>query len=250
MASTQKKNATDAAMAAEAEAHGLSLRHWGEVLSDKERDFYRVIRPLRKAAYKVSQHLHRIEESLAEHDRALRALGGGLDLHPDFQRGHVWTQEQKVAFMESLLKGVANVCIKFNCPSWDTMGPTQGDLPAHTLVCVDGLQRLTAIREFVAGKFKVFGRYLASDLAETTFDLRRHFIEFEVFNIKNRRDLLGFYLSLNAGGTPHAPEEIARVRALWEEAPPPPPAPERIAERAPASESGAPQSNTRRPRRQ
>ena len=29
----------------------------------------------------------------------------GLQFNPDFQRGHVWTEGQQIAFMEFLLKG-------------------------------------------------------------------------------------------------------------------------------------------------
>ena len=29
----------------------------------------------------------------------------GLQLNPDFQRGHVWTNEQQIAFLEYFLKG-------------------------------------------------------------------------------------------------------------------------------------------------
>lgn len=32
-------------------------------------------------------------------------LAAGLDLNPDFQRGHVWTLEQRSRFVEYLLRG-------------------------------------------------------------------------------------------------------------------------------------------------
>ena len=37
-----------------------------------------------------------------------------------------------------------------------------------------------------------------------------------VFSFQTRADLLQHYIDFNAGGTPHPPEEIERVRALRE----------------------------------
>jgi len=72
-----------------------------------------------------------------------------LKLNPDFQRGHVWTEEQQIAYMEYLLMGGNNArTIYFNKPSW-------GDFRARSgydeFVCVDGLQRLTAVRKYCSG---------------------------------------------------------------------------------------------------
>ena len=38
--------------------------------------------------------------------------------------------------------------------------------------------------------------------------------KWRVVALKTREDVLRFYLSLNAGGTPHSAEEIERVRAM------------------------------------
>jgi len=32
----------------------------------------------------------------------------GLNMNPDFQRGHVWSKEQQIAYVEYLLKGGAS----------------------------------------------------------------------------------------------------------------------------------------------
>ena len=36
-----------------------------------------------------------------------------LQLNPDFQRGHVWSEEQQVSFIEYLLKGVSSSNVIF-----------------------------------------------------------------------------------------------------------------------------------------
>lgn len=209
--------------------YGVSDEHWAS-LTDLDRELYRKIRPLRRAAYSVNNRILHIERSLRELDEDARAQGGQLELNPDFQRGHVWTQEKQVAFIESAIRGVAPMVIRFNCPSWvHSAADVVEGLNPHSVLCVDGLQRLTAMRDFVAGKFKVFGEYSVEDLDDTTFSLRRLGMNWtmEMFDIPTRADLLQFYLDLNSGGVVHSPEELARVGGLLEQArqPSPPSSP-------------------------
>lgn len=78
----------------------------------------------------------------------------GLQLNPDFQRGNVWLEQQQIAYIEYLIKGGKSArIIYFNHPNW--MGSFKGEF-----VCVDGLQRLTAIQKFMKNELPVFGHYL------------------------------------------------------------------------------------------
>lgn len=46
----------------------------------------------------------------------------GLNLEPDFQRGHVWTDAQRISYMEGILRGTVGESqrvIQFNAPHWD-----------------------------------------------------------------------------------------------------------------------------------
>lgn len=82
--------------------------------------------------------------------------------------------------------------------------------------CIDGLQRLTAIRRFAANQLVIFGGETAESLAGTAFSPKRMRFMFtiKVFAFERRTDLLGLYLDLNAGGTVHSEAELARVRLL------------------------------------
>lgn len=43
----------------------------------------------------------------------------GLQLNPDFQRGHVWTEKQQIAWLEFFLRGgKTGRILYFNCPWW------------------------------------------------------------------------------------------------------------------------------------
>lgn len=200
---------------ADAKRFGLSEEYW-ERVGPEGRDMCLTIRPLRTASYSVDHHLHRLEDALATFERDV-GEGGTFELNPDFQRGHVWTQAQQVAYVENVLRGVAPVVFRFNHPSFfgrraAAAGPD--DLPPNQMTCIDGLQRITALRAFLAGDFKVFDRWYAKDLDGSAFSMARYRASFEVFNISTRSELLSFYLDLNAGGTIHTDVELDRVRAL------------------------------------
>lgn len=203
----------------EALKYGVSGEYWGR-LSERDRDMYREIRPLRKSSYTVNNRIANIERTLADLAQDAQSSGGELELNPDFQRGHVWSQDKQIAFIEAVMRGTAPMVIRFNCPSWveKPLDMVEGLNPA-SIQCVDGLQRLTAMREFVAGKFPIFEKYFMKDLEGSPFSLSRmdRTWVMEMFNIPTRKDLLQFYLDLNSGGVVHAPEELERVRGLLEE---------------------------------
>ncbi len=152
---------------------------------------------------------------------------GGYDLDPDFQRGHVWTDGLRSAFIEHLLRGGEHGrTIVWNSPSYDRIGDRKGDLD-DTLVIVDGKQRFTAMTGFLSNQVTVFGGATFDDFDQeskkemtTMTGLLRMFMH--VHGLHWRRDLLDLYLQLNTGAVPHADSEIERVKALRDAARPVP----------------------------
>lgn len=172
-----------------------------------------LIRPLRTAKYQVDITWSRLEAFLAGWAEDY----GGLELNPDFQRGHVWSESQQIHFLENCMRGVVasnGHLLQFNCPSFSENAKT--DLPAG-LQCVDGLQRYTTVTRFVRGEIKAFG-LTAAEFANTQFCPKKAYMKVAVHDFTLRTDLLSHYLAINTGGTPHSAEEIARVRLLLEDA--------------------------------
>ncbi len=130
-----------------------------------------------------------------------------LQLNPDFQRGHVWTTEQQIAFMEFILRGGKSSAIQFNHPGW--MNSFKGEF-----VCVDGLQRLTAIVKFVSNELAVFNGNYLKDFDDPEWLLRRYDIKIRINNLKTRKEVLKWYLEMNSGGTPHTKDEIEKVESM------------------------------------
>lgn len=132
---------------------------------------------------------------------------GPLDIDPDFQRAHVWTEEQQIAWLEFFMRGgKTGRVLYFNHAGWmrDWKGP---------FVIVDGKQRLEAIRRFVHNEIRVFGSFYR----EYTDTLRIfQTVKLNVNDLKTRAEVLQWYIEFNAGGTPHTDAEIDRVRELLE----------------------------------
>jgi len=157
-----------------------------------------------RGEYHVNAGWSNIESQI---DHYKYGCGASLKLNPDFQRGHVWTKGQQVAYVEYGLRGgMSGMDVCFNCAGWmrDFGGP---------FVLVDGLQRLTAVREFMGNRLAVFGRNYLGDFADKMNWMRPAF-NFHINDLKTREEVLVWYLELNSGGVVHTEGELKRVRAL------------------------------------
>ena len=171
-----------------------------------------IIRPLRTANYECDYEWRYIPQALERYTRDY----GGLELNPDYQRGHVWTQDQQQHYIENVLRGVissSGFMVQFNCPNWENDNYA-GDLPIG-MQCIDGLQRISAVLKFLDGEVRPFGLQ-ANDLAGSSFSLKSGNYRFRVaiHTFQTKAELLQHYLDLNAGGTPHSHEEIERIRQM------------------------------------
>lgn len=199
--------------------YGISQKYWGS-LSAEHQAMYRIVRPMPAAAYTVDWQLGMLEKTLADIEANMIEARGVFELNPDFQRGHVWTDAQRTSFVEALIRGAITGRVLFNCPGWSRPSKGVGDIAENTFQCIDGLQRLTAVRRFMAGEVKVFDGMTAAELAGSPFDPRRLTLRLQVgvYEFTSRAELLRFYLDLNTGGSVHAPQEIERVRGLLAQA--------------------------------
>jgi hypothetical protein len=134
-----------------------------------------------------------------------------LDLNPDFQRGHVWTEEQQIKYVEfALREPQSGLDIFFNHPHWlDWTDKTMRE----GFVLVDGKQRLEAARRFLANEIPAFGCLHKNYTGFRHVPNNIQFF-FNIAKLPTRADVLRWYLDFNAGGTPHSKEEINRVRKL------------------------------------
>lgn len=131
-----------------------------------------------------------------------------LDLNPDFQRGHKWTYEQRVAFLEYWISGGVINPIYLNWP--ENTNPKKG---YSDFVIVDGLQRLTTFIMFAKGEISIFDNLKYDDFEDK---LRFPSIPIAKNHLKTKREVLEWYYFMNSGGTPHTTEELERVKLMIE----------------------------------
>ena len=130
----------------------------------------------------------------------------GLDLDPDFQRAHVWTEAQQISYVEYQLRGgISGKDIFFNCPGFQGSRNNPGPM-----VLVDGKQRLNAVTRFLQNEIPAFGSLL-KDYEDKLYSL----LSFSVWvnNLNSRQAVLQWYLDLNSG-VAHTQEELDKVKEL------------------------------------
>ena len=104
---------------------------------------------LPRAHYCVDIGWDYLESQIESHSQP----GYNLDLNPDYQRAHVWTRAQQVAYVEYQLQGgEVGRELTFNHTKWDEAA----DDGIYTIV--DGKQRLEAVRSFMRDGFAVFAQ--------------------------------------------------------------------------------------------
>lgn len=176
--------------------------------------FTALVDPVPFSNYAVDFQMHRLKPQFATYAEDY----GSFEYCPDFQRGHVWTRDKQIAFIEAIAKNSISkslLTITLNCPDFED-DREKGDLSGFCII--DGLQRVTAIQEFVEGKFKVFGDTVGyGDFDYSSFSYKRISIRVQVFTFKWKKDLLKYYIAINSGGVVHADTEIERVKKLLEE---------------------------------
>ena len=163
----------------------------------------------RMGTYQINVSLPYLKSAIEDYKETYN-----LQMNPDFQRGNVWTREQKIAYVEFFLKGGKTArTIYFNCPAFGRLDP-KTDIP--DMVLVDGLQRLTAMLDFLDNKLPIFGDNYFKDFEDSPRMVGNDFL-FNVNDLQYRRDVLKWYIDMNSGGTVHSTEEIQRVQSLLDE---------------------------------
>lgn len=136
----------------------------------------------------------------------------GFDLDPYFQRPHVWTTDQQVAFIEFFLRGgLTGRDIYLNDPDWQRPNAKRKYVQK---VLVDGKQRIQAWRRFLNNEIRVFGSLFSE--FEDKLNRSVNTIRLCVNDLQTEAEVLKWYLEFNAGGTPHTKKELQRVRQLLE----------------------------------
>lgn len=163
--------------------------------------FYEIPKFTRDSNYKVDSSLENAVKTIEKWQ-----IEDNLDINPDFQREHVWTEEQQIAWLEFFIRGgKSGKDIYFNQADW--MANFK-----EPFVLVDGKQRIQAAKRFFNNEIPVFGYYRH----QFTDKLYSNTVTIHVNTLKTHKEVIQWYIEFNSGGTPHTKEEIERVKKLLE----------------------------------
>lgn len=168
---------------------------------------------------------------------AKRVVDGEIDANPPYQRGSVWTEDQRIALVQTWLRGLPAgvVILADRCNAkWAAANP--GNDPYDTgkgmWAVVDGKQRLTTAVMWFGSQFAIPASWLPADhvdVTENTADgpyVRQNgltmkgqrFMErycsllvAESKDCASEAEEAAFYLLVNGGGTPQADADMANA---------------------------------------
>lgn len=157
----------------------------------------------RHAGYHVNMFWDYLPGKIAEFQQQ-----DGLTMEPEFQRAHVWTEEQSRRYVEYVLRGgLSGKAIFFNHPGWNSRYEGQ-------MVIVDGKQRLMAVLAFVGNQYPIFDGYYCRDFTDR-MPMNANF-DVYINDLQTNREVLQWYLDLNTGHIAHTADEIEKVRRMLE----------------------------------
>lgn len=157
---------------------------------------------------------------------------GLINMTPPYQRGDVWTAEQRVALIKSLLLGVPVAALVLNLRDNHLWRANEGE-PDHAYAVIDGKQRLTTVRMFFDGDLAVPIAWFEPDWIKPTARCAVNEVCWSDFELSARRYMgQGFiipvaeaklgslaeeaevYGLINSAGTAHTTAELDKARRV------------------------------------
>ena len=169
-----------------------------------------------RAHYQIDVEWRYLEAHIAREEEV------GFEMVPEYQRGHVWSRAQQVAYVEHVVLGGETAREVIAVHVGDIHSYIVSDdgqtltLPGYSML--DGLQRITAVRSFMRDEFPVLRSvqpdgFRWSQFAPSTRRLTLRF-QWRVVTVPTAADILRLYLRINSAGTPHSEDELNKVRAM------------------------------------
>lgn len=163
---------------------------------------------------------------------------GDLDINPPYQRGAVWTEDQRIALMRSLLSGIPVPTLIINDrhgQHWtDTATYDRYTGAAPSYAVVDGKQRLLCIKAWYDGDLAIPASWVGADMvAETEPTPDGPYVRSSGLTAMGRsivggrillpvgesmagslREEAEIYLLVNGGGTPQSGADMDNARRV------------------------------------
>mgnify|MGYP001201145544 CR=1 FL=1 len=158
--------------------------------------------------------LHQSEASFGV--EGVLSIYSKCNFNADYQRGNVWTFDQKLGLIDSIIKridiGKIALIRKSDAEDWAE------DCKIYEVL--DGKQRMTAIWEFYNSEFQYWSKEFPNPIFYRQFDKTAKLkfghrpLNFLIHDSLNRQQKLEYFLRLNERGLPVEKEHLDRVREL------------------------------------
>lgn len=163
---------------------------------------------------------------------------GEIDMSPPYQRGDVWTLDQRISLIRSWLEGNPTGSVVLSNRDQAEWRRCSGDVDLKGepfLALVDGKQRVTTAAQWLGGDLSVPASWFDPSWVETTegttdgpyvrfpdltakgqrlFKSRAMFSVFEYKGASCVQDEADLYLLLNGGGTPQSVEDMSQAQKI------------------------------------
>lgn len=136
----------------------------------------------------------------------------GVDFNPDYQRGYVWTQEDKELLLDSVFKNIdigKFVFIRLSDAEW--MERNFG------YEILDGKQRLSTLIEFYENKLTYKGKYFNDLSGMDRAVFKNHMVSVAEVNETDKKTVLKYFLMLNRTGKAMNEAHLKAVEDMLED---------------------------------
>lgn len=132
----------------------------------------------------------------------------GIDLDQDYQRGNVWSPEQKYMLIDSIYKNI-------EIGKFTVIRRSFAEEIDKYYEMLDGKQRLTALLEFYESRFMYKGRYFHEMHGRDQGHFESYSISYSETEPLTPEQKYRYFLKLNTCGVPQDPEHIKKVEKMW-----------------------------------
>jgi hypothetical protein len=139
----------------------------------------------------------------------------GIDLEPEYQRGNVWTIEQKRALIDSIFRNVDIGKIAIIKRPWGDIPNTPATPKLYEML--DGKQRMTALVEYFTGQFDYRGKYFRDLCLSDQNHFKHYTVAVAETNPLTNEQKYRYFLKLNTTGTPVDEAHMEKVAGMLKE---------------------------------
>lgn len=135
----------------------------------------------------------------------------GIDMNPDYQRGLVWSLEDKQSLIDSIFNNVDIGKFSLIQRDYETAKKTT----QHTYEVLDGKQRLTALIEFREDRFRYKGKLFSELHFADQIHINGYSISVAHVKDMTKEQIYRYFLKLNTSGKPMDGKHLDHVKDLW-----------------------------------